>query len=105
VSEVADVRRLPRPVAETWDWQLQALCRNADSEIFFHPEHERGDIRTRREERAKAACRRCPVLERCLQHALSVHEPYGIWGGMTARERVAVLASRRKQASKQTSAA
>jgi WhiB family redox-sensing transcriptional regulator len=100
VSEVADVRRLPKPVAETWDWQLQAACRDADSEVFFHPEDERGEIRTRREERAKAACRRCPVLDRCRQHALSVHEPYGIWGGMTVRERAAILASR-----KQTSAA
>jgi WhiB family redox-sensing transcriptional regulator len=74
--------------------------------MFFHPEHERGDVKQRREERAKAACRTCPVLERCRQHALAVHEPYGIWGGMTARERSAELAARRKQTSTtQTSAA
>lgn len=96
VVDVADVRRLPRPVAEVWDWQLRALCRDVDSDIFFHPEQERGEIRQRREELAKAACRRCPVLEPCLQHALSVHEPYGIWGGMTARERNAELAARRR---------
>lgn len=93
---MADVRRLPRPVAEIWDWQLEALCRNADSDIFFHPDHERGDVRLRREARAKEACRRCPVLESCRQHALSVHEPYGIWGGMTVRERAAELAARKE---------
>ena len=95
---MVDVSRLPRPVAEVWDWQLRANCREADSEVFFHPEHERGDGKQRREERAKAACRSCPVLEPCRQHALSVHEPYGIWGGMTPRERSAEL-NRRKQTS------
>ncbi|HEX4224490.1 MAG TPA: WhiB family transcriptional regulator [Pseudonocardiaceae bacterium] len=103
---MADVHRLPRPVAEVWDWQLRASCRDAETDMFFHPEHERGDVKQRREERAKAACRTCPVLERCRQHALAVHEPYGIWGGMTARERSAELAARRKQTSTaQTSAA
>ncbi len=94
VFDVADVRRLPRPVAEVWDWQLRAACRNSDSDVFFHPDQERGEIRQRREEAAKAACRRCPVVEPCLQHALAVHEPYGIWGGMNARERSAELARR-----------
>jgi WhiB family redox-sensing transcriptional regulator len=96
---MADVRRLPRPVAEVWDWQLRARCREADSEIFFHPEHERGNMKHRREEYAKAACRSCPVLELCRQHALTVHEPYGIWGGMTPRERSREIAARRKQTS------
>jgi WhiB family redox-sensing transcriptional regulator len=99
VDDMADVSRLPRPVTEVWDWQLQARCRDADSDIFFHPEQERGDVKLRREERAKAACRACPVLERCRQYALAVHEPYGIWGGMTPRERSAELAARRNHTS------
>ncbi|HJP76184.1 MAG TPA: WhiB family transcriptional regulator [Pseudonocardiaceae bacterium] len=96
---MADVSRLPRPVTEVWDWQLQARCRDADIDVFFHPEQERGEIKLRREERAKAACRVCPVLEPCRQHALAVHEPYGIWGGMTPRERSAEIAARRKHSS------
>jgi WhiB family redox-sensing transcriptional regulator len=88
---MADVRRLPRPVAEVWDWQLLAKCRDAETDMFFHPEHERGDVKQSREERAKAACRACPVRADCLAHALAVHEPYGIWGGLTPRERAAQL--------------
>jgi WhiB family redox-sensing transcriptional regulator len=36
---------------------------------------------------AKAYCADCPVLARCREHALVVHEPYGVWGGLTPRER------------------
>jgi WhiB family redox-sensing transcriptional regulator len=100
---VADIRRLPRPVAETWDWQLQSLCREMDSSVFFHPERERGDARAMRENRAKEICHRCPVMAECRAHALAVREPYGIWGAMTAHERELELASRAKQ--KETSAA
>lgn len=97
VSEVADIRRLPRPVADQYDWQLRALCRSMDSAVFFHPDRERGEARAAREERAKAVCRRCPVIVECRAHALAVQEPYGIWGGMTAQERAVALANRRKQ--------
>jgi len=31
------------------------------------------------------------VLERCREHALKVHEPYGVWGGLTPRERQRIL--------------
>lgn len=94
---MADIRRLPRPVADKYDWQLQALCRDMDSAMFFHPERERGDARSARDERAKAVCQRCPVIVECRAHALAVHEPYGVWGGMTAQERAALIANRRKQ--------
>jgi len=98
VSEVADVRRLPRAVADVWDWQLRGLCRGMDSAVFFHPERERGNARTLRETKAKAICRRCPVLRECREHALSVREPYGIWGAMTAHERAVELAHRKTHA-------
>ncbi|HWC78466.1 MAG TPA: WhiB family transcriptional regulator [Pseudonocardiaceae bacterium] len=107
MSEVADIRRLPKPVSEIWDWQLQSLCRTMDTAVFFHPERERGDARTSRENRAKAVCQRCPVLAQCRAHALSVREPYGIWGGLTAHEREVELARRAKNTkkTKQTTAA
>ena len=41
---------------------------------------------------AKAICATCPVLRSCQEHALSVREPYGIWGGMSEHEREAVYA-------------
>ena len=77
----------PEPVAALWEWQFQGLCRTTNPDIFFHPEGERGPSRHRREARAKAICEQCPVLRECREHALAVHEPYGVWGGMTEEER------------------
>ena len=87
---MADIRRLPGPVTDIWEWQLQAACRGMDSEVFFHPERERGFRRREREARAKRVCRRCPVIEQCRRHALAVEEPYGVWGGLSAVERSAL---------------
>jgi WhiB family redox-sensing transcriptional regulator len=84
---MADVSRLPNVVAEEWEWQLKGACRGADSSLFFHSDNERGSARDRREARAKEICRSCPVLRRCREHALSVEEQYGIWGGLGEIER------------------
>lgn len=84
---MADIRRLPGPVAERWDWQLRGLCRQLDTSVFFTPDRERGAVRTRREQRAKAVCAKCPVVQQCREHALRAREPYGVWGGMTEHER------------------
>ncbi|MBB3662073.1 WhiB family redox-sensing transcriptional regulator [Prauserella sediminis] len=62
-----------------------------DSGSFFHPDGERGPARARREARAKAVCRACPVLELCREHALAVHEPYGVWGGLSESEREHII--------------
>jgi WhiB family redox-sensing transcriptional regulator len=84
---MTDLRRLPPPSTAVWDWQLRAACRRMDSEVFFHPEGERGQARARREAGAKAVCRSCPVLRQCRTHALAVREPYGIWGGLSRPDR------------------
>lgn len=84
---MADVRRLPVPVTAVWDWQMHGACREMDSEVFFHPDRERGAAKAAREARAKAVCRTCPVIRRCRAHALTVREPYGVWGGLTEAER------------------
>jgi WhiB family redox-sensing transcriptional regulator len=91
VVSVADLRRLPIPVTTIWDWQLSAACRGIDSAVFFHPENERGPAKNHRNLRAKQVCAGCPVIQACRQHALDVHEPYGVWGGMTVAEREALL--------------
>lgn len=88
---MADTHRLPRPVTAIWSWQLRGLCRGMDSDVFFHPDRERGAERRDREDRAKSVCRGCPVIEQCRDHALSAHEPYGIWGGLTVTERTQLL--------------
>ena len=84
---MTDTRRLPKPVAHEWDWQLKGSCQGLNSSIFFHPDGERGSARSRRADRAKAICQRCPVLEQCRHHALAAREPYGVWGGLTEEER------------------
>jgi WhiB family redox-sensing transcriptional regulator len=91
---MADISRLPGPVADIWDWQLQGACRGSDPELFFHPEGERGPARANRELAAKAICASCPVLQQCAAHALLVREPYGVWGGMSEEEREARFARR-----------
>jgi WhiB family transcriptional regulator, redox-sensing transcriptional regulator len=91
---MADIRRLPVPVTETWEWQMRGACRGMDSAFFFHPEGERGPARANREARAKQVCLRCPVLEQCRRHALAVHEPYGVWGGLSESEREEIIRGR-----------
>ena len=90
---MADVRLLPGPNADIWDWQMEGLCRGVDSSFFFHPDGDRGPARAQREARAKAMCARCPVLEQCRAHAMAVQEPYGIWGGMSESERESAVRS------------
>ncbi len=85
---MSDLRRLPGPIAEIWDWQLRGACRGLDSGQFFHPDGERGPSRVRREAKAKNLCAECPVREECAAHALTVREPYGVWGGFTEAERL-----------------
>lgn len=88
---MTDIRRLPGPTAELWEWQLLGACRGADPELFFHPEGERGPTRSNRELAAKAICATCPVLEQCRAAALAAREPYGVWGGLSEHEREQIL--------------
>ena len=84
---MADIRRLPQPNADVWEWQLHGACRGVDSSLFFHPDGERAPRRALREAKAKQLCEHCPVLAQCREHALQVHEPYGVWGGLSSAER------------------
>ncbi len=91
---MAELSRLPQPIAEQWEWQYEGSCRSMDSEKFFHPDGERGPRRRNRENVAKAVCGSCPVLDACRKHALAVQEPYGIWGGLSEDDRSAILVQR-----------
>lgn len=86
-----ETSRLPYTQSEAWDWQQEAACRGMDTELFFHPEGERGGTRRRRAEAAKAICATCPVIEQCREAAIAAREPYGVWGGMTEEERAAAI--------------
>jgi WhiB family redox-sensing transcriptional regulator len=73
-------------------WQLRASCRGPESILFFPPTtSERREERELRERRAKAICATCDVRRECLDYALSIREPHGIWGGLNEAERRARL--------------
>ncbi|MDO5629317.1 MAG: WhiB family transcriptional regulator [Mobilicoccus sp.] len=90
---MAEISRLPGPMADRWEWQYEGACRTSGPESFFHPEGERGSTRRARDSAAKMVCAACPVIEQCREHALAVREPYGVWGGMTEDERTAELSA------------
>ncbi len=91
---MAELSRLPGPVADLWDWQLIGCCRQVNPEVFFILEGDRGPARRSRDSKAKEVCLGCPVLTQCRKHALQVREPYGVWGAMTEDEREAFYAGR-----------
>jgi WhiB family redox-sensing transcriptional regulator len=73
-------------------WQLKAACRGPQAAVFFPPSYfERKDEKLEREARAKAICGQCAVREPCLEFAVSIREPHGIWGGLNELERKALI--------------
>ncbi len=63
--------------------------------LFFGSERENARQKEQRERLAKAVCRRCVVIETCLEKALARKEMFGVWGGMGEDELQAL--ARRKQ--------
>jgi WhiB family redox-sensing transcriptional regulator len=61
-------------------WQRDAICSQTDPEAFF-PE-KGGSTRD-----AKKICSGCDVKQKCLDYALANDERFGIWGGLSERER------------------
>ncbi len=62
-----------------------------DSGVFYHPDGERNPSRARRTARAKKVCSKCPVMTVCREFALSTHEPFGVWGGLSEAERRLII--------------
>ncbi len=77
----SDVPADPDSVAQAYiNWQDEANCLGVDPDLFFP---ERG-ASTRE---AKEICRGCVVRLECLKYALTNGEKFGIWGGLSERER------------------
>ena len=66
------------------------LPRNGQRDVL-PPPAERAKGRRARIQAAKAVCTNCPVMAQCLDHALAVREPYGMWGGCSEDERAKML--------------
>jgi WhiB family redox-sensing transcriptional regulator len=80
VSLVHDALGIDVDDAGEQSWQDRALCAQTDPEAFF-PE-KGGSTRE-----AKRVCRSCEVRTECLEYALEHDERFGIWGGLSERER------------------
>ena len=79
-SAVGSAVELRITTTKSTDWREKSLCAQTDPEAF-HPE-KGGSTRE-----AKRVCQSCDVREECLQWALDNNERYGIWGGLSERER------------------
>lgn len=64
-------------------WVAQAVCRAADPDQLF--------VRGAAQRKAAVICRHCPVVRDCLADALDNRVEFGVWGGMTERQRRALL--------------
>ena len=68
------------------DWAVEAACRMTDPDTLF--------VQGAAQNRAKAICVGCEVRTECLADALDNRVEFGVWGGMTERERRALLRRR-----------
>lgn len=84
-----------------WTWRYDAKCRGEDTEIFFPPRDKALYIPIA--EKAKSICwgrdgrPPCPVRKECLREAINNDELHGIFGGMSHRERNAMVRKYKKQ--------
>lgn len=69
------------------EWQDRSLCREVDGEIFYP---EKGEST----QPAKRVCMGCEVRTECLSYALANREAFGVWGGLSERERRRLLPTR-----------
>ena len=78
--------------SKTLLWQEQAACRGPLGAVFFPPPTtERKREKLAREAQAKKICLACPVLNDCRAYAIAIREPHGVWGGLSEKERGALL--------------
>lgn len=68
------------------DWAANAACRTTDPDLLF--------VQGAAQNRVKAICVSCTVRTECLADALDNRVEFGVWGGMTERERRALLRRR-----------
>lgn len=70
------------------DWMDNAACKGMDASLFYPGQ---GESVTE----AKQTCMTCPVRSECREHALNNHETYGVWGGLSERQRKNIRWERR----------
>lgn len=76
----------PAPTAEEREWTAQAVCATADPDLLF--------VTGAAQREVAKLCRDCPVQMQCLADALDNQIEFGVWGGLTERQRRALLKRR-----------
>lgn len=71
---------IPIPITEERPWVVFSACKDKDPNLFF-PEDRKGA------NEAIAICGTCPVRTECLEYAIETDIRYGVWGGLTSKER------------------
>ncbi|GAA4711504.1 transcriptional regulator WblA [Pedococcus ginsenosidimutans] len=85
---IAPARPTRQGAASGWveDWAPLGSCSTTDPDALF--------VQGAAQQTAKIVCQRCPVIAECLADALDNRTEFGVWGGMTERERRALLKRR-----------
>ena len=73
-------------MSNAYDWASRGACRSTDPDTLF--------VQGAAQNRVKTVCMSCPVRTECLADALDNRIEFGVWGGMTERERRALLRRR-----------
>ncbi len=78
----------PQATTTEWvqDWPSKGQCSGIDPDALF--------VQGKAQRAAKVICKGCPVAAECLADALDNRTEFGVWGGMTERERRALLRRR-----------
>lgn len=78
----------PAPADSNWvaEWAPLGKCAGSDPDALF--------VQGKAQRAAKVVCKGCPVVAECLADALDNRTEFGVWGGMTERERRALLRRR-----------
>ncbi|WP_296106308.1 WhiB family transcriptional regulator [uncultured Corynebacterium sp.] len=83
IQQKVDSLTDPSSFVERGQWITHAKCRDIDPEELF--------VKGSKQRQAAAICRHCPVVLQCRADALDNRVEFGVWGGMTERQRRALL--------------
>jgi WhiB family redox-sensing transcriptional regulator len=86
IAPEQDMRQRPHGSAWVDDWAPLGACSKSDPDALF--------VQGAAQQTAKVVCQRCPVIAECLADALDNRTEFGVWGGMTERERRQLLRQR-----------
>lgn len=74
-------------------WKADGVCREIDPYLWFADDGDTASTAV-----AKQVCRTCPVMQQCAEYAIPRADEWGVWGGLTAKERRRIRTARKDAA-------